>query len=122
MQPLSAQLVGPDEQLLVVHLPSRFTDEWIGPVEQEVASRLPRLAGAGLILDFRSVLIMNSIAITCLLHLQDTCRARQAKMILAGLPDTIAKFLAQLKLDRRFTIAPSVDDATALLLTPRTTA
>ncbi len=121
MHSLSAQLVGPDQQVLVLHLPAQFTDEWVAPVEREVADRLPRVNNAALILDFRDVRLMNSIAITCVLHLQDACKARGAKLVLAELPEAISRFLSQLKLDRRFTIAPTVDQAlvAALNATPR---
>ncbi len=111
MHNLSAQLVGPDQQVLVLHLPAQFTDEWVAPVEREVADRLPRVNNAALILDFRDVRLMNSIAITCVLHLQDACKARGARLVLAELPEAISRFLSQLKLDRRFTIATTVDQA-----------
>ncbi|MBL0870418.1 MAG: STAS domain-containing protein [Phycisphaerales bacterium] len=116
MQHLAAQLVGTDQQILVIHLPSRFTDEWVSPVENEVAARLPRLSGAGLVLDFSSVQLMNSIAITCILHLQETCRERSAGLRLAGLPEPIRKFFCQLKLDRRFVLSGDVDSAVGELL------
>lgn len=111
MQPLGVELAGPDQQILLLRMPSHFADEWIPMIEQEVAAKLPRVTGAGLILDFEAVLLMNSLAITCILHLQDTCKTQKAPMFLAALPPGIERFLAQLKLDRRFKIKATVDEA-----------
>jgi anti-anti-sigma factor len=111
MPPLATQVVGLEQNVLLVAMPPHVTQEVAGVIEEEVRNRLPRVTSAVLILDFSGVSLINSIGITCLLQLQAECRKRQARMYLAALPEPIAKFLRQLKLDRRFLIAPTVEAA-----------
>ncbi len=111
MHPLATQVIGSEQNVLLVAMPPHVTHEAAGVIEEEVRNRLPRVTSAVLILDFSGVSLINSIGITCLLQLQAECRKRQARMYLAALPEPIAKFLRQLKLDRRFLITPTVDAA-----------
>ncbi|MFN5956370.1 MAG: hypothetical protein ACK462_00330, partial [Planctomyces sp.] len=60
---LMSQLVGPDASVLLMQLPDRMTGETVIPLQQEVDARLPRIPGAGLVLDFSGVQIVSSIAI-----------------------------------------------------------
>ncbi|MGH7132643.1 MAG: STAS domain-containing protein [Phycisphaerales bacterium] len=111
MNPLGSQLVGRDLTVLVLQMPGKVTDEWTTAIQNEVRSRLPRVAGAGLVLDFQNVELINSIGITCLLQLEDDCRRAGARMLLAAVPPFIWAFFKQVKLDRRFTAAADVDGA-----------
>lgn len=111
MSPLASQIVGIDHSILVLRLPGSVTDEWCGQIQQEVQGRLPRVDNAGLILDFEAVELINSIGITTLLQLQEECRRRRAPLILAGVRPPIARFFRQVKLDNRFTLVATVDDA-----------
>lgn len=115
MTPLGSQLAGPDSTVLIVHMPGRVTDEHVGPIREEVRSRLPRVQGAGLILDFSGTELINSIGITCLLSIEEECRARGVRVVLAMLPATVVSFLRQLKLTGRFQLCASVDEAVSQL-------
>jgi anti-anti-sigma factor len=115
MSVLSSQLVGRDRNILVLRLPSMVTDEQVGLIQEEVRARLPRQRGAGLILDFSSVELINSIGITCLLQVEEHCRKGGASMLVAGMPAAISQFLRQLRLDKRFLAQPTADDAVAVL-------
>ncbi|CAN5723262.1 hypothetical protein BH11PLA1_BH11PLA1_21630 [soil metagenome] len=108
---LRYELAGLDHQVLLVRLPPRFADAWVNAVEAEVEAHLPRVSGAGLVMDFSGVELVNSIAVTSLLQLQEVCRLRGAAILLAALPEPIARFFVQLKLDRRFLIVPGVEEA-----------
>lgn len=116
---LGSELVPGDLPGLVLRLPSQVADEAVGPIQDEVRARLPRVAGAVLVIDFERVTLINSIGITCLLQVQDECRRRGARLLLANLPEAISKFLKQLKLDRRFELASNVDAALARAAEPR---
>ncbi len=94
-------------------------DESSGPVRDEATHRLPNAEGAGLVLDFAAVELINSIGITCLLQVQDHCRRLGARMLLAAVQPSIHTFMKQLKLDKRFDFSPTVDDAVASLDSPR---
>ena len=87
------------------------TDEQEMQIRDAVRSTLPRRTDAGLVLDFTSVQLINSIGITCLLRVEEDCRKSGAKMALANVTPPIAQFLRQLKLDRKFASYPTVDDA-----------
>lgn len=130
---LASELLEGDVPALVLRLPSQVTDESVGPIQDEVRSRLPRSGGgvggasgvvgggggAVLIIDFDKVTLINSIGITCLLQVQDECKRRSARLLLACLPEAISRFLQQLKLDRRFEVAPTVEAALAKAALPR---
>lgn len=115
MTPLASQIVGADRNVLVIQLPSHVTDEWVAQIQQEVQARLPRIDRAGVVLAFEGVELINSIGITCLLQVEEECRRRKAKLILAGVPVSIAKFLQQLKLNQRFTYAEDAESAVRTL-------
>lgn len=115
MSPLTSQLVGPDQRILLIRLPGRVTDEHCGPIRQEVRARLPRVDGAAIILDFGATSLINSIGITCLLSMEEEARADGARVILAELSPTVRAFFNQLRLLNRFTVTPSVDEAIASL-------
>jgi len=93
----------------------QLVDDTIGMVRSEAVQRLPNADGAGLVLDCSAVELINSIGITCLLQVQDHCKRLKAGMLLAGVPQGIRTFLAQLKLDKRFPAAETVDEAVRLL-------
>ncbi|MCW5766529.1 MAG: anti-sigma factor antagonist [Phycisphaeraceae bacterium] len=111
MSPLASEIVGSDRSVLLLHLPGQVTDECVAQIQEEVQTRLPRVDGAGLVLDFDSVELINSIGITCLLQVEEECRRRRARMVLSRVPPAIGRFLAQVKLDRRFKIVPDLDQA-----------
>jgi anti-anti-sigma factor len=94
------------------------TDEQVPAIRDEVRARLPRRQDAALILDFAAVELINSIGITCLLQVEEDCRKQRAPMLFASVSPPIAQFLRQLKLDRKFKMAGSLDEALAAL-TPR---
>lgn len=113
MANLGSHLAGSDGHVLVVHLPARFTDEWINHIRREVETRLPPIPGAGLVLDFGCVEIINSLGITCLLNLDERCRLAGAGMVLACVSPTTMGFLSRVKLDKKFKISPMVEEAVA---------
>ena len=111
MSQLGSRIAGADGNILVIHLPTRFTDEWIAHIRHEVESRLPPIDGAALVLDFSAVTLVNSLGITCLLNLEERCRLAGASMALAGVRPVTLEFLKRVKLDRRFLQLATVDDA-----------
>ncbi len=115
ISPLASQLVGRERSLLLLRLPSSVTDEQVLAIREEVRAKLPRQTGGGLVLDFEAVELVNSIGITCLLQVEEDCRKVGARMLLAALPQPIAQFLKQLKLDRRFRTASTVEEAIVAL-------
>lgn len=115
MSPLNSQIAGRDRNILVVRLPAMVTDEQVSVIQDEVRSRLPRMAGAGLVFDMGAVELINSIGITCILQVEEHCRKSSAAFLLAAVPPAIAQFLRQLKLDKRFQSRPTADDAVAAL-------
>ena len=112
---IASHLKGNTSTILVVTLPSMVVDESAGLIRDEVTHRLPNAEGAGLVLDFSAVELINSIGITCLLQVQDHCRRLRAGMLLAAVPASIQLFMKQLKLDRRFDFSPTIEDAVAAL-------
>ena len=92
-------------------MPDMVTDESETAIRDTVRANLPRRSDGGLVLDFGSVEIINSIGITCLLRIEEDCRKAGGKLRLAGVPAPIVQFFRQLKLDRKFTMLPTVDDA-----------
>lgn len=115
MTPLSSQLVGPDQRILLIRLPGRVTDEHCGPIRHEVRSRLPRMDGAAIVLDFGATTLINSIGITCLLSMEEEARADGVRVVLASLSAPVRAFFNQLRLLNRFTVSPSVDEAISTL-------
>ncbi|MGD9690431.1 MAG: STAS domain-containing protein [Phycisphaerales bacterium] len=115
ISPLASQVVGRDKSVLVMRLPSTVTDEQVNAIREEVRSRLPRQAGAGLVIDMEAVELINSIGITCLLQVEEDARKSGARAVLAAVPPAISQFLRQLKLDRKFRAIASVDEAVQLL-------
>jgi len=113
MSALGSMVTGSDNHVLVVHLPTRVTDEWISQIRNEVETRLPPLRGAGLVLDFENVSLINSLGITCLLNLEELCKKRGAGMRLANVPPVIHEFLKRVKLHNRYPSSPSIDEAVA---------
>lgn len=111
ISPLTSQVVGRDKSVLVLRLPSTVTDEQVNAIRDEVRSRLPRQTGAGLVLDMEAVELINSIGITCMLQVEEDCRKSGARLLLAAVPPAISGFLKQLKLDRKFKSAGTVDEA-----------
>ena len=111
MSQLGSRIAGADGNILIIHLPTRFTDEWISHIRHEVESRLPPIDGAALVLDFSAVTLINSLGITCLLNLEERCRLAGASMVLATVQPVTLEFLKRVKLDRRFAQTPTVDDA-----------
>ncbi len=111
MVPLASELLGRDKEVLTLRLPSMVTDEQVSLIREEVRARMPRVAGAGLVLDFAAVELINSIGITCLLQLEEDCRRQKAVMLLCQVSGPISQFLRQLKLDKRFVLVRDVDTA-----------
>lgn len=97
--------------VLVVSMPATVVDETAEPIREAVEGNLPDSEGAGAVLDCASVELINSIGITCLLQIQDFCRRRSAAFVLAAVPEPIRAFLGQLRLDKRFEMADSVEEA-----------
>ncbi len=115
MPMIHSRIAGAASTILIVHLPAQLVDDTASLVRDEVASRLPHADGAGLVLDFSEVVLVNSIGITCLLQVQDHCRRRGAGMLIAAVSPAIQTFLIQLKLAKRFPAMPGVEDAVAAL-------
>lgn len=115
MTPIRSEKTGQTGTILVVQLPGAVVDETAVPIREEVIRHLPNADGSGVVLDCRDVYLVNSIGITCLLQIQDHCRRQGAALALAGVPASITAFLKQLKLDSRFTLYPSVDEAVAAM-------
>lgn len=110
MSEISYRLEGADRAVLVVVLPPRVVDDTADALLELVERRLPDVGGAGVLLDLSAVEMMNSIGITALLQVQDHCRRRGAGMGLAAMSGPIARFLSQLKLDKRFPVFGSIED------------
>ncbi len=101
--------------MLVVRVPRDLNHEWADPLRLCVARNVPDRDGAGVVLDMSSVEMISSIGIAALLQVQEMCKDRQARLLLAGMPQAQARLLSMLKLDRRFSQSPTVDDAVAVL-------
>ena len=113
MSQFGSRISGPDGNVLVIHLPTRFTDEWLNHIRHEVETRLPPMQGAGLVLDFSAVTIINSLGITCMLNLDERCRLAGAKMVLAAVPPATMEFLRRVKLDKKFLTSATIEDGVA---------
>lgn len=112
---LSSQLVGSGKRVLIVSLPAAVTDETSPPILSEVRTRLPRVPGSGLVIDFAAVELINSIGITCLLQAEEECHRTGAKMVLAAIPSPIVQFFKQVGLGRRWTQHATIDEAVAAI-------
>ncbi|MBL8764322.1 MAG: STAS domain-containing protein [Phycisphaerae bacterium] len=115
MRAIEAEITGELGHVLVVRLPRDVADETSAAIRREAESRLPRIQGAGLVLDFGEVALLNSIGITTLLQMQDRCRQQGVRLLLARVPDRIGKFFETLRLHKRFEIIASVDAAVAMI-------
>lgn len=115
MSVVGSHRAGPDDSVLVLHLPAVLDVTATGPVLDEVAGRLPRLPGAGLVADLSAVVLINSMGITCLLQVLEECRVRGAGMVLAAASAGIERFIRQLKLDEKFDLAATVEEGIARL-------
>lgn len=115
MSVVGSHRAGPDDSVLVLHLPAALDVTATGPVLDEVAGRLPRVPGAGLVADLSAVVLINSMGITCLLQVLEECRVRGVGMVLAAASAGIERFFRQLKLDEKFELAATVDQAVARL-------
>jgi anti-anti-sigma factor len=109
------RLGGQDGEVLIVSVPGELTHDSADDLRQTVARRLPNRDGAGAVIDLTGVQLITSIGIAALLQVQEFCRDRDARVLLAGLSDRLRGFLRMLKLDRKFELADSVDDAIAAL-------
>lgn len=119
--PIRTDIPPGQDAALIVRLPPMVVDETASAVLAESERRLPHAQHPGLILDFAGVQLINSIGITCLLQLDEMCRTRGGRMVLADVPPRIAQFLATLRLDRRLRAVATVADALAMLAAERTT-
>lgn len=115
MHDIAHTLAGPDEQFLLVTVPKELGHEAADAVRDCVVRHIPNRDGTGVILDMQAVAMISSIGIAALLQIAEACKDRQATLLLAALSDRQAGFLKMLRLDRKFTTAPSVDDAVATL-------
>lgn len=115
MQDITHRLAGPDEQVLVVSVPRELGHEAADALRDCVVRNLPNRDGAGAVLDMQNVAMISSIGIAALLQIAEACKDRQAGLVLAALSDRQMGFLKMLRLDRKFTFAPLLDDAVASL-------
>lgn len=106
---------GSADQILVFELPEQLVDDTIEPVQTAVRAALPQSDGAALVLDAANLALLNSLGITALLQIQDLCRTRQAGMAIAALPQSTRTLLSQLRLDKRFDLYGTVDEAVVSL-------
>lgn len=108
---LDFELVGRDREVLLVRTPRDLTHEVADALRECVIRHIPPRDDAGVILDMAAVTIISSIGIAALLQIAEACKDRAAPLYLAALPDRQLKFLQMLKLDRKFPMVPSIDDA-----------
>jgi anti-anti-sigma factor len=113
VQEIFHTLAGPDDLVLVVTSPRELGHEAADALRDCVVRNLPNRDGAGAVLDMQNVSMISSIGIAALLQIAEACKDRQARLFLAALSDRQLAFLKMLRLDRKFTFAPSLDDAIA---------
>ncbi len=101
--------------MLVVRVPRDLNHEWADPLRLCVARNVPDRDGSGVVLDMADVEMISSIGIAALLQVQELCKDRQARLMLAGLPPAQSRLLTMLKLDRRFAQSASVEEAVVAL-------
>lgn len=112
---LSYSLADPDKSVLVVSVPAELDHLSAEPLTSVVYRRLPDRDDAALVLDLVDVRLISSIGIAALLQVLESCADRGARVLLASVPAAQRRFLEMLKLDRKFEIADSLDDALAQL-------
>jgi anti-anti-sigma factor len=109
------RLTGRDGSVLVVAVPRELNHESAEPLRAAVLRALPNRDGAAVVLDLSDVALVTSIGIAALLQVQEFCRDRAAGLILAHIPPRQLAFLKMLKLDRKFEVAATVEDAVGQL-------
>ena len=111
MNDLSTQLLGSDQNVLVVSVPAEVNHETAEPLRELVNRLLPNRDGAALVLDFARVDLVSSIGIAALLQIQEACRDRDAAMSLANVSRKQVEFFRMLTIERKFHMESSVADA-----------
>ena len=111
MQEFPHQLLGFDRQILVITLPRAVNHQTANPLLAAARTLLPNRDDAALILDCREVSLITSIGIAALLQIQERCSDVRAGMALAGVTPPIRRMLSMLRLDAKFRIEGSVDEA-----------
>lgn len=104
---------GPDQSVLLIRVPRLLTHETVEPLRDTVALRLPKRDDAAVILDMAEVELISSIGIAAMLQVVEFCRDRGAPIRFASLPDRQRDFLRMLKIDTKFQLEPTVEDALA---------
>jgi anti-anti-sigma factor len=112
---LGTQLGGRDETVLIVRAPRELGHEEADELRLTVARHLPNRDGAAVVLDMADVVLISSIGIAALLQTQELCEDREASMVIANMPAEQMGLLTMLRLDRKFTMFESVEDACAAL-------
>lgn len=112
---LGTQLGGRDETVLIVRAPRELGHEAADELRLTVARHLPNRDGAGVVLDMADVVLISSIGIAALLQTQELCEDREAAMVIANMPAEQMGLLEMLRLDRKFTMFDSVEDACAAI-------
>jgi len=102
---------GSRDTILVLVMPPELNHETAQPLRVQVESELANADGVGLVLDMSPVELVSSIGVTCLLQLEEIVKDRGGHMVLADVPPIQQRFLAMLRLDRRFRSLPTVEDA-----------
>ncbi|MBL0926301.1 MAG: STAS domain-containing protein [Phycisphaerales bacterium] len=115
MNDIHHDLSGRDGEVLVIRAPRDLSHETADDLRNTASRHLPNRDRAGLVIDMTEVRLISSIGIAALLQVQELCRERSSRMVLAALPDAQTRFLKMLKLDRKFCIVGTVSDAVALL-------
>lgn len=113
MPDISHSLAGRDDAVLLVRVPAELNHESAEALRMCVVRSMPNRDGAGVVLDFEVVSLVSSIGIAALLQILEFCRDRGAGLVLASVPARQAGFLKMLKLDGKFEMAPTVDEAVA---------
>ena len=116
--------VGRDGRILVIAAPAELVDVSGETLRRQCAGMLPideaRAEGEhegvrALVLDCVSLGLINSMGITTLLQIEELCRRAGVDLVLATVHGQALTLLQQVRLDDRFTMAPSVDAASELL-------
>ncbi len=115
MLDIAYRLGGTEGAILVVRAPRGVDHESAEPLRDCVAFHMPNRDGAGVVLDMSEVEMISSIGIAALLQVVEHCRDRGAAAVLAGLPERQRAFLAMLRIDAKFELCGSVDEALARL-------
>lgn len=110
---IDAQLQGDAECVLVVRVPRELNHESAEPLRSVLMRMLPNRDDAAAVLDLSAVVLVSSIGIAALLQVQEFCKDRGARLILASIPARQLAFFKMLKLDGKFQIARDVNEAIA---------